>query len=89
MISCTVSLQCLLQVGWTALHYASRKSHHGIVQDLIKVKANVNAVTEVCVNLQIRNCVLFFVYTGELNEAKVCSIQINGALKLCISINNI
>ena len=54
----------MLQDGYTALHYAARSDRHEIVLDLIKMQAKVDAVNWVCVNIQIHNCVGFYVYGG-------------------------
>ena len=59
--SLTVSLGCVLQDGGTALHWAAMEDHHEIALYLIKMEANVNAVTKVCVNKLISTCVGFHV----------------------------
>ena len=45
-------LSCLSQVQGTALHWASQRGHHEIVQLLIEAGADVNRLDEVsCVHL--------------------------------------
>ena len=67
-----LSLGCVLQGGWTALHYAAWKGHHGIVLDLIKMQAEVNALTRVCENIQTIVIVLACLCSGELNVFNIC-----------------
>ena len=48
VISHTVILECLLQWGRTALHYAARSGHVGVVEVLLQNQAHLDAVDKVC-----------------------------------------
>ena len=77
----------MFQRGLTALHYAAMSGHHGIVLDLIKMQANVDAVNIVCVNIQNHNCVGFHVHGGQLNEPNfVLPSKTMEAFQLCIAL---
>ena len=50
------------------------------------MQASVDAVDEVCVNIQIHNCVGFYVYGGQLNVPNVLPSKGMEVFQLCIAL---